>query len=109
MQEGEPEGRLDGRRTEVRLDPFEDGHEPGELPRRVQVEDVLDERFAALEDREAIADEALCLGRVVAQVVPGQGEIGGLGRRLPMLAAAALVAAERAAVVADGRPGRLVA
>ena len=104
MQQREPERRLDGRRAEVALDPFQDRVEPDELARRVQIEQAVDERLAALDDREAIAKISAGHVRVVRDRAR-QGEVVIVERCRPLIGAPALAAADRAAVVLAGWDG----
>ena len=102
VEQREPQRRLDRRGAEVALDAFEDRLQADQLARRVQVEQAVDERLGALDDREPIPE-------------PAAGDVGALGGRLgpleivlverrgALLAAAALAAADRAAVVLSGR------
>ena len=55
MKQRETHRRLDGRRSEVPFDPLEDGLEADQLPGRMQVEELLDERVVAVERREPVA------------------------------------------------------
>ena len=104
MQQREPERRLDRRRAEVALDPFQDRVEPDELARRVQIEQAVDERLAALDDRESIAK--ICAGHVrVVRDRARQGEVVVVERCRPLIGTPALAATDRAAIVLAGRDG----
>ena len=94
VKEREPECRIDGFGPEVAVETLEDRREADELAWRMQIEDLVDEPVIAVERREALVEKApgvsMGLGR-------GRSlEVGVVNRRVTLLAAADLVAAERA-------------
>ena len=101
VEHRQPERGLDRRGAELALDPLEDRRERVELARRVEVEQLVGERLAALEDREPVAQVRPAPRAPVGVERPA--EVVRVERRLALLAAAELVAAHGAAVVlADG-------
>ena len=97
MEEREAERRLHRGGPEIRVDPLEDRLEPIELPWRVEVEDLVDQRIVPIERREPVTQEAP--GRVTRIVLGGTREVLVVDRRMALFATADLVAADRAAVV----------
>ena len=87
---------------EVALDPLEDGGQRGQLAGRVEVQQLVGQGAAAVEDREAVDQPPADLGPILVQRPTKVRCIEG---RLPLLAPAELVAAHRAAVVLADRAG----
>ena len=100
VQHRQAQGGHDRRRPEVALDPLEDRRERGELAGRVEVEQLVGERLAALEDGEPVDER---LARVARVAVEGELQVVRVERRLALLAAPELVPADGAAVVLAGR------
>ena len=101
VEEREAQRRLDRRGAQVLLDPLEDRAERRQLPRRVEVEELEREVARAVEHREPVGElrpdlDALAVERL--------REVLRVERRLALLAAAELVAADRTAVVLADRP-----
>ena len=103
VEEAEAERGLDGRGPEVALDPVEDRVEADELARRVEIEQAVDEVRAALDD--AGIDRGAARGprrSPPGSPAPGRRSASSRSAR-PLLAAAALAAADGAAVVLADR------
>ena len=103
VEERQPQGRRDGRSAKVALDPLEDDAERDELPRRVQVEQGVDEAVRTIREREPHAEPGARLGRFAD--AQGALDVARVERRLALLAAAELVPAHDAAIVLAGRTG----
>jgi hypothetical protein len=103
VQEREPQCGLDRRRPQIPLDPVENRLEAGELARRVQVEQLVDETIAAVDNGESIAQTVANLA-VVLGFGPGAPEVLLVDRAGPLFGAAALGGIDSAS---DSRPGRL--
>ena len=105
VQQGQPEGSEQGRGSEVAFDPLEDRRQGHELPRRVEIEHVVDKALCAGDLREPCLDRRP--GRIAADVRRGAREDRRhrLGR-LAHLAATELVAADRAPIVPRDGPRR---
>ena len=97
MKQRETHRRLDGCRSEVAFDPLEDGLEAHQLPGRMQVEELLDERVVAVDRREPVAHRPPGRAARVGRLDPR--EVGIVDRAVALVATADLVAADRAAVV----------
>ena len=101
VDEGEPEGGQDGRGAQVALDPLEDRAEADELASGVQVEQLVGQALRTGDLREPV--EQGRAHRLGADVGRGAAQVVGVERRLALLGPAALVAADRAAVVPADR------
>ena len=106
VQEGQAERRQDVGRAQVGLDPFHDRGHRDELAGRVQVEQLVDQGRRTLDDREAVARPRPC--RLEIGLGGRAGHVVGFERGLALFRAAPLVAADRAAVVAQDRARRPV-
>ena len=104
MEEGQPQGGQDRRGAEVALDAIEDGDEPDELARGVERQQLVDERFGAVDRREPATQAGPDL--LDADVGGDPREVVVIERAGALLRAAALVATDRAAVVPGDRLGR---
>ncbi len=102
MEERQAHRRLDRSRAEVTLDPLEDGVQPDELARRVQVEQLLDQGILPVDGREPVADRSPGRATRIGRRDPGQ--VGVVDRAVTLVAAADLVATDGAAVVLVDRP-----
>ena len=91
----------DRRGPQVALDPVDDRGQADQLARRVQGEELVDQVLGAVDGREPAAQARA--DRVDADVGVEPDEVLLVERRLALLAAAALVAADRAAVVPGDR------
>ena len=89
-----------------RVDPVEDRLEPVELARRMQVEQLVDELVVPVEGREALVEEVPGMAARVDRFGPVQVVV--VDRRVALLPAAELVAADDAPVVLaqQATPGR---
>ena len=103
VEEREAKRGQDRRGAEVALDPLEDGAQADQLPPRVEVEQLVGQALGAGHDREA--GEQAGAHRLGADIGRGPSQVVGVERRLALLRATALVAADRAAVVPGRRPG----
>ena len=101
MEQGETKRGEDRGGPQVRLDPLEDRAEADELARRMQVEQLVGEGLRALDAGEARAKRGA--HRVRPDVGRHSPQVIGIERRLALLGTAALVAADRAAVVPGDR------
>ncbi len=101
VKEGEAKGGDDRRGPEVALDPLEDGAECRKLAGRVEVQQLVAQELAALEDREAVQEPVADLA---ALGVDRPLHVRGLEGRLAQGPAAKLVPADGAAVMLAGRP-----
>ena len=102
VEEREAEGRLDRGGSQVGVDPLEDRGEAVELPRRVQVEQLVDQRVVAVEGREPVVERP---PRLAVRIHLGRpGDVVVVDRRVALLASADLVAADDAAVVLADEP-----
>ncbi len=115
VQQRETERGQDRGGPQVGLDPFHDRGQSDELPRRMQLEQLVDEGRGALDRREPFARPGS--SRLEIGVSGRAPDVVGLQRCLALLRTAALVAADRASIVAGdgprgfvalGRPGELV-
>ena len=95
MQEGEAQGRLDGRRPKVLLDAGQDALDGGHGARRPEVEQLVGQAFAPRQDREPLCQGGP--GGAVARERASTFGIGAVGGHRARLRAADLVAARRAA------------
>ncbi len=102
MEQGEAERRDDRRRPEVALDPLEDRAQGGQLAGGVEVEQLIGQALATLQDRETVAQALPELGALLVQ---GAAEVRGVERGLALLAPAELVPADGAAIVLADRSG----
>ena len=109
MQEGQTERGEDRGGPQVALDALHDRAQGDELAGRVQVEQLVGEALGTGDVREARSKRgAHRVGPYIGRYAP---HVVGIERRLALLRASALVAADRAAVVpgdrlAPGRPRR---
>jgi hypothetical protein len=104
VEQGQAERSEDRRRPQVRLDPFEDGPQADQLARGVEVEQLVGQVLRPGDVREAGAQHgAHRLGPTSAVALR---RVVGVEWRLALVGPAALVAADRAAVVACDRPRR---
>ena len=101
VEEREPQRRLDRAPPEVAFDALEDRLEADQLAGRVQVEQAVDQGLGALDDREAVPEPARATSAPSGSSARRTSVV--VERGGPLLGAAALAAADRAAVVlADG-------
>ena len=101
VEQREAEGGHHRRGPQIALDPFQDCPEADQLAARVKVEQLVGQSRRALDRREAGKEGGP--HRLGADVGLDALEIVGIERGLAELGAAALVAADRAAVVPGGR------
>jgi hypothetical protein len=106
VEEGQAEARLNRRRPKVTVDALENRGQPGKLPGRVEIDQILDEAVAALEDGEAVANPGPDSG--VGHEFGSPAEIHIVRRRVALFATADLVPADDAAIVLAGRTGRFI-
>ena len=102
VEEGQPQRREDRGRAQVRLDAVDDRGQADELPRRVQVQQLVHELRRAVDGREPRLDDGPDL--VGPDVRAEPDEVLGIERCLANLGLAALVATDRAAIDAGDRP-----
>ena len=101
VQEREPQGREDRRRPEVALDPVDDGGQPDQLARRVEGEELVDEVLGPVHGGEPAAQ--LRPDGLDTDIGVQADQVIVVERRLPLLAPATLVAADRATIVLGDR------
>jgi hypothetical protein len=116
VQQGEAQRREDGRGTQVDLDALEHRDERDELARRVEVDELVDQRRGGLDRREPVAQGRACL--VHTAVGHGSNLVLRVERGLAVLGPTTLIATDGAAIVPGdrsrpaiglvGRPGELV-
>ncbi len=101
VEQRQSEGGQHGRRPQVALDPLEDRAEGDQLPRRVEVEQLIREPVGTDHVREASPQHRPC--RRDVGVGLGAPDVVGIEWRLTLLGTAPLIATDRAAVVAGDR------